>query len=85
MKSVRQAQIHQIIEERGSLTVTELGSLVDVSEATIRRDLDALAAEGSTIRTHGGAMTATSLGRDRPLLAREAVHREAKGGDSIRS
>jgi DeoR family fructose operon transcriptional repressor len=78
MKSVRQAQICQIIEERGSVTVTELDSLLDVSEATIRRDLDALAAEGSVIRTHGGAMMATSLGRERPLHEREAVRREAK-------
>jgi DeoR family transcriptional regulator of aga operon len=78
MKSARQAQIRQIIEERGSVVVSELGSLLGVSEATIRRDLDALAAESSIIRTHGGAMTATSHGRERPLLEREAVHREAK-------
>lgn len=80
MKSVRQAQIHQIVEERGSVAVGELGSLLEVSEATIRRDLDELASEGSVVRTHGGAMTAASLGRERPLLEREAVHRDSKEG-----
>ena len=78
MKSVRQAQIHHIVEERGAVTVADLGALLDVSEATVRRDLDALSGQGAVIRTHGGAMTAASLGRERPLLERETVNRDAK-------
>jgi len=78
VKSVRQAQISKLIEEREAVTVGELGRLLDVSEATIRRDLDFLAGDGSIIRTHGGAIRATTLGREQPLLERRQLMGTAK-------
>lgn len=40
----------------GSVSITELSAGLDVSEMTVRRDLDALQAEGLVQRTHGGAI-----------------------------
>ncbi len=78
MKSVRQAQINKLVDDREAVTVGELGRLLDVSEATIRRDLDSLALDGVIVRTHGGAIKATTLGREQPLLERHSLMAEAK-------
>lgn len=85
MKSVRQAQINRIVDEREAVTVGELGQLLDVSEATIRRDLDSLAVDGFIVRTHGGAVRAATLGREQPLLERHHLMREAKGAIATRA
>ena len=52
----RQSRIEQVILDRGSVSVQELSELFNVSEVTIRKDLDELQ-KGDTIkRTHGGAV-----------------------------
>jgi DeoR/GlpR family transcriptional regulator of sugar metabolism len=51
----RLGKIIALIEEHGFLTVGELSKLCDVSEMTIRRDLDRLEKEGRIRRTFGGA------------------------------
>ena len=43
------------------MTVAELARRLDVSADTIRRDLDRLDSEGVLIRTHGGAVSLSSL------------------------
>lgn len=43
------------MRERGFVTVAELCSMLDVSEATVRRDLDALSRSGQLRRLRGGA------------------------------
>ena len=52
-------QRHDIIVDavrrRGSVRVRELAELLDVSEMTVRRDLDALAAQQLVEKVHGGA------------------------------
>lgn len=54
------AQRHQLIQEylltHTGISIKEAASLCNVSEATARRDLDDLAAEGILDRTHGGAV-----------------------------
>jgi DeoR family fructose operon transcriptional repressor len=52
----RQQKIFSLLEEQGSATVTELAAAFDVSENTIRNDLDVLAEQDLVERTHGGAM-----------------------------
>lgn len=44
------------VRERGSVPIRDLAAQFHVSESTIRRDLDGLAARGLVRRTHGGAM-----------------------------
>lgn len=61
MKSAeRQEHIAALIEERGFLSVGELGELCHVSEMTIRRDLERLSALKRVQRTHGGAVALRS-------------------------
>ncbi|RIE03112.1 DeoR/GlpR transcriptional regulator [Cohnella faecalis] len=52
----RRKQIVAYVMKHESAQVKELAELFDeVSEATIRRDLELLATEGKLTRTHGGA------------------------------
>lgn len=53
----RQTFIMKLVEERAFVSVTELLSILDVSEATIRRDITALAERGEVRRIRGGAET----------------------------
>jgi DeoR/GlpR family transcriptional regulator of sugar metabolism len=52
----RRDQIVALAREAGRVSVAELGKQFGVTQATIRADLDALAAERLLIRTHGGAL-----------------------------
>lgn len=52
----RQERIEQIIVSQGSATVQELSELFDVSEVTIRKDLDELSKKDLITRMHGGAV-----------------------------
>ena len=51
----RHARITAMLRERGFVTVTQLCDMLGVSEATVRRDLDALARDGHIRRVRGGA------------------------------
>lgn len=52
----RQKDILGYIEKHETVTVKELSEHFNMSEATIRRDLDDMAVSGLIERTHGGAM-----------------------------
>jgi len=54
----RQARILQEVEHLGAVRVSQLARLLEVSEMTIRRDLDNLAAKGRIAKVHGGATVA---------------------------
>ena len=69
----------RLIEANGHANVTELSALFDASHDTIRRDLDALAAQGKLRRTHGGAVSQereNSL--NVPLMERQFTNVPAK-------
>jgi len=59
----RQEKIYDIISQQHSVKVTELSQLLDISEVTIRRDLDELQRQNKVLRTHGGAVVVYSVGR----------------------
>ena len=50
----RRSRIARIINERGSAGLAELSELLDASESTLRRDIQALDAAGIVRRVHGG-------------------------------
>ena len=54
--TTRRTEIIRLLNRHQSLPVAELSDLLDVSEATIRRDLDRLQSDGVVVRTHGGAV-----------------------------
>jgi DeoR family transcriptional regulator, aga operon transcriptional repressor len=52
----RRQRIVEFLRRHGAVTLTQLEQALDASLSTLRRDLDALAAEGVVDRTHGGAL-----------------------------
>ena len=54
----RQELILKLLEENGSVTVTEVKDLLDASESTVRRDITALDKEGKLVKVFGGAVAA---------------------------
>ena len=53
---LRKDKILEYHRTRSTASVTELSSLLDVSEVTVRQDLNTLAADGFLARTRGGAI-----------------------------
>ncbi len=50
----RRAKLRELIRGQGFVSIPDLRSALDVSESTIRRDLDYLESDGEVQRTHGG-------------------------------
>lgn len=57
LKKERQAYIIQQINIHNKVLCTDLGVQLNVSEDTVRRDLQELADEGKLIKVHGGALS----------------------------
>ena len=49
----RKQEIMNVLAERRDMSLRELGNTLHYSQATLRRDVSALAAEGLLYRTHG--------------------------------
>jgi DeoR family glycerol-3-phosphate regulon repressor len=72
----RQNLILSMVNQRGSLSITEIQRKLKVSRETIRRDLLLLADRNALRKTHGGAL---SLESSEPGIAvREVINAEAK-------
>jgi DeoR/GlpR family transcriptional regulator of sugar metabolism len=56
LPAARRSHILADIRSRGASSIRELSERYNVSEMTVRRDLEELAARGVVSRTHGGAM-----------------------------
>jgi DeoR/GlpR family transcriptional regulator of sugar metabolism len=54
----RQALILDEVRRHGGVRVSDLTTLLDVSDMTVRRDLEELARQGLLEKVHGGAVTA---------------------------
>ena len=50
----RQQRIVDIVNQRRTIRVADLSRELDISEVTVRRDLDELQRKKLLIRTHGG-------------------------------
>lgn len=77
----RYEKIVRLVNERGSIRVSELSELCEVTEETIRRDLDRLESAGRLRRSHGGAVSVKDvpvLHAEIPYAEREIVHAEEK-------
>lgn len=57
----RRQQILEAVQKAGQLSVAELSNLFDVSEVTIRQDLQALSEQGFLLRTRGGALSINTM------------------------
>lgn len=75
----RWQKIVQLVNERGSIRVTELSEICQVTEETIRRDLDRLESDGKLRRSHGGAVSVQSEhATEIPYPVRETTNAEQK-------
>jgi DeoR/GlpR family transcriptional regulator of sugar metabolism len=80
------AQRHKLIVDevrrQGAVRVSELTELLAVSEMTVRRDLDALAAAGLLDKVHGGATLRGGLSAEEPGFEAKS-HRQLKEKEAI--
>ena len=76
----RAERILRELAQRRAATVTDLCQVTGASEATIRRDLNALAKQGKLSKVHGGAMlmTAEFLGEELDMETKRQLRTEEK-------
>lgn len=74
----RRTRVFAEVQRQRAVRVADLAALLEVSEMTIRRDLDALAAEGALEKVHGGATVTRSRSADEPGFVTKSMqsHRE---------
>jgi len=56
----RRQEILRLIEEKGSIRISSIGKIFNVTDMTIRRDIDHLSRLGLVKRVHGGAISEIS-------------------------
>lgn len=74
----RENEIIKIIREKGTVRVSELSQLLDVSEATVRRDLDKLDGKSQIQRIHGGAILIEKSDPEPPVILRKTIMSDEK-------
>lgn len=82
---LRRELLLELLDRKGRVTVAEVSALTEVSEMTVRRDLEALEREGALKRVHGGAISAVSTSYEpafavraqRAVAAKERIGRAA--------
>ncbi len=74
----RHQEILKLLEQHGTIAVTDLVARFNVSEMTIRRDLDILERQGYLRRFHGGATTDHGRSYEPSFLTRAALNQELK-------
>jgi DeoR/GlpR family transcriptional regulator of sugar metabolism len=78
LRTSRQRRIEQLLEARGACSVEDLARELDVSDMTIRRDLQRLAQAGRLVRTHGGAAPAAQVMFEFQFLRRSKQNQREK-------
>jgi DeoR/GlpR family transcriptional regulator of sugar metabolism len=76
--SERRQLILNILEKKKRVTVKDLAKDVNVSEATLRTDLNILEEEGMLTRTHGGAVLNEDFPSKKSFSEREKKNRDSK-------
>ncbi|MDR2381530.1 MAG: DeoR/GlpR family DNA-binding transcription regulator [Bifidobacteriaceae bacterium] len=74
----RHAQILELLRINGAVRVSDLSQTLAVSEMTIRRDIEELAARGLCRRIHGGASKVSGSAQEPGFEAKSLAHGPAK-------
>ncbi|AUS96406.1 hypothetical protein CDQ84_14525 [Clostridium thermosuccinogenes] len=74
----RRKRIAEIITENKSVLVTELSKMFDVTEETIRRDLEKLENQGVLVRSYGGATLVEDSMTEIPAEKRQVINQAGK-------
>ena len=81
----RQARILEEVRRAGGARVSELTLLLGVSDMTIRRDLDQLAADGAIQKVHGGAVLGSHVTEEPGFEAKSGLAQPAKQAIATRA
>ncbi|GJM55902.1 DeoR/GlpR transcriptional regulator [Coriobacteriaceae bacterium] len=76
LKSERQDAIQRLCEALGTVTVRQIAEELQVSDMTVRRDLEEMSGQDRVVRVHGGARRVT--GERGAAVPREYTHREKR-------
>lgn len=74
----RRNAIKEQLQERKSVTITDLAARLNVTKETIRRDLRVMEESGELIRTHGGAYILEGVQNDIDISTRQVLKMEEK-------
>ena len=70
----RRVQLLKLLEAQKTLSVRELSTRLFVSEASVRRDIEELEAQGQVKRIWGGVMLASAHNAVVPIDLRDGEH-----------
>lgn len=79
----RRAEILEHLRQQGHASIHELADAFQVSEDTVRRDVDELANQGSVERTHGGVTISAEERANINLPFRRRIDTQADAKDAI--
>lgn len=74
----RRSQALNALRAKGQVSVIELSEVLEVSEVTIRKDLEYLEKNNLLVRTHGGAMQNGYLVYDQPIEEKGKLYADEK-------
>lgn len=74
----RREIILNYLQDNGSITVEEIAERLDVTPATIRRDLNYLEENNQITRTFGGAVVKSGLVEEVEMLKKQATYQQEK-------
>lgn len=75
---VRHLNILNILRDSPTESIKDLAARLGISQSTVRRDLDELAAQGLVRRVFGGAILEKQNGSEPPFELRETLHSREK-------
>ncbi|MEO6943639.1 MAG: DeoR/GlpR family DNA-binding transcription regulator [Lacisediminihabitans sp.] len=78
LAAARQSEIMVKVQQHGIVRISELSSMLGVSDMTVRRDIDILAGTGLVQKVHGGAKVPGSLRTDEPGFEKKSMREEAE-------
>jgi DeoR/GlpR family transcriptional regulator of sugar metabolism len=74
----RHARLLEAVQATGRVRVSDMATSMQVSEMTVRRDLEELEGRGALTRVHGGAISNVSRSFEPGFAARSGQHADAK-------
>ncbi len=78
LASQRHEMIVEIVHQQGTVRVRDLATTLEVSEMTVRRDLETLAGQGRIDKVHGGATVADRRSTAEPGFEAKQRRQEAE-------
>lgn len=81
----RRKKIIDLVHQDKRVLVSDLSRMFEVTEETIRRDLEKLEKDGIVSRTYGGAMLNRHTNEDLPFLTRGALNTDIKRAIAIQA